>query len=272
LVLKKELKPKYFFLENVKMKKDYQDVISKFLGVEPVLLDSNLVSAQNRKRLYWTNIKGFSMPKDKGILLKDVVHEGSYQDALSSGWEDWIIRNGNKKFKDKYSSLSPDKAITLIARHYASWNGNFWFESLSDYIIPYDKTLEVINSEIKRGKVRFIRTSENGDKVFYVHGKDIVLNRDGGKYLFGCITPDRVNKRQNGQRFNKGRKFYTLTSQDRHGILTEGYIRKLSPVECERLQTLPDGYTDCVSRAQRYKTLGNGWTIDAVCEFFKHIK
>ena len=61
--------------------------------------------------------------------------------------------------------------------------------------------------------------------------------------LFGCLTPDRVNKRQNGQRFNKGNKFYTLTAQDRHGILIEGYIRKLTPIECERLQTLPDNYT-----------------------------
>jgi site-specific DNA-cytosine methylase len=69
--LKEELNPKYFLLENVKMKKESQDVISEYLGVEPVEINSALVSAQNRKRLYWTNIP-FDMPEDKGILLKDV--------------------------------------------------------------------------------------------------------------------------------------------------------------------------------------------------------
>jgi DNA (cytosine-5)-methyltransferase 3A len=88
-----------------------------------------------------------------------------------------------------------------------------------------------------------------------------------GLYLFGCLTPDREKKRQNGQRFNKGEKFYTLTVTDRHGIFIDGYIRKLTPIECERLQTLPDNYTKyglddnnkiLISNNQRYKTLGNG--------------
>ena len=70
--LKRELKPKYFLLENVKMKKEYQDIISKYMGCEPIEINSNLLSAQNRKRLYWTNIPGIAQPNDKGILLKDV--------------------------------------------------------------------------------------------------------------------------------------------------------------------------------------------------------
>lgn len=71
--LLEETKPKYFLLENVKMKKEYQDVISKYLGVEPIEINSALVSAQNRKRLYWTNIPNIQQPKDRGILLKDIV-------------------------------------------------------------------------------------------------------------------------------------------------------------------------------------------------------
>lgn len=70
--LLKECKPKFFLLENVKMKKGYQDVISEHLGVEPIEINSALVSAQNRKRLYWTNIPGVTIPKDKGILFKDI--------------------------------------------------------------------------------------------------------------------------------------------------------------------------------------------------------
>ena len=93
-----------------------------------------------------------------------------------------------------------------------------------------------------------------------------------GQYLFGCITPDRINKRQNGQRFNEGKKFYTLTAQDKHGVLVEGYIRKLTPIECERLQTLKDNYTEGISNSQRYKCLGNGWTVDVVAHILSFAK
>ena len=93
-----------------------------------------------------------------------------------------------------------------------------------------------------------------------------------GQYLFGCITPDRIEKRQNGQRFNDGKKFYTLTAQDKHGVLIEGYIRKLTPIECERLQNVPDNYTNQVSNSQRYKMLGNGWTIDIISHIFSSIE
>ena len=89
-----------------------------------------------------------------------------------------------------------------------------------------------------------------------------------GNILFGCITPDRVEKRQDGQRFNDGKKFYTLTSQDKHGVLIEGYIRKLTPIECERLQTVPDNYSAVASNTQRYKMLGNGWTVDVIAHIF----
>jgi len=93
-----------------------------------------------------------------------------------------------------------------------------------------------------------------------------------GQYLFGCISPDRIEKRQNRQRFNDGEKFYTLTAQDRHGILIDGYIRKLTPIECERLQTLPDNYTEGVSNTQRYKCLGNGWTVDVIAHLLGYLK
>ena len=89
---------------------------------------------------------------------------------------------------------------------------------------------------------------------------------------------DRQNKRQNGGRFNDGQKFYTLTAQDKHGVLVEGYIRKLTPIECERLQTLPDGYTYAslkgkpISDSRRYKALGNGWTVDVIAHILKHMK
>lgn len=77
--LLKELKPKYFLLENVVMKKEWSDVISKELGVKPIEINSNLVSAQNRRRLYWTNIPNIEQPKDKEILLSDIIYDDNYK-------------------------------------------------------------------------------------------------------------------------------------------------------------------------------------------------
>ena len=124
--LLKECKPTYFLLENVKMKKEYQDIISAHLGVEPIEINSNLVSAQNRKRLYWTNIRGVTQPKDKGIYLKDIIQEDWADEALQSdGWHKWWTEKGEFQLRKKYSSLDADKAICMTARQYASWNGNF---------------------------------------------------------------------------------------------------------------------------------------------------
>ncbi len=246
--------------------------------------------------------------------------------------------------------MGGDKAITMTARQYASWNGNFIFEKLNEYIIPFDKVLKILDKEIEEGKVGYFKKGNEGNRVYYIHNKEITLtcppsttdgvttinprkedgsqtyqqdrvydangkmvslsaqssgrnnilfgvtNRargnnpgglrnDGAKcptisanhwehnnhLIFGCITPDRVNKRQDGQRFNTGNKFYTLTAQDRHGVLVEGYIRKLTPIECERLQTLPDNYSEGVSNAQRYKMLGNSWTVAVIKHILKHL-
>lgn len=221
-----------FLLENVKMKKEFMAVISDFMGVEPMEINSNLVSAQNRSRFYWSNIEGVNVPEDKGIMLKDIIHEND--------------------------------------------GGDLDLEWLK---VPFDKTLKIISSEVERRKIGYFRKDCQSSRVYSIHGKAVTLCGHGGgnaakmgQYLFGCITPDRVNKRQNGQRFNDGKKFYTLTSQDRHGVFIDGYIRKLSPIECERLQTVPDNYTAVATPSQRYKMIGNGWTIDVIAEFFEELK
>ena len=230
----REVNPKYFFLENVAMRKDFEAIITERLGVEPIMINSNLVSAQNRKRLYWTNIENIKQPENKGIMLADIVHENE-----------------------------------------PGFSGD-----LEPYKVPFDKTLQILDKEIQKGKIGYFRKDSQANRVYSIHGKAVTLCGEAGggaakmgQYLFGCITPDRVNKRQNGQRFNDGEKFYTLTAQDKHGVLIDGYIRKLTPVECERLQTLPDNYTLCdgVSENARYKALGNCWTVDVVSHCFKAI-
>ena len=137
------------------------------------------------------------------------------------------------------------KALTCCASMYKGAGNNgttLIMEKIAEYIVPFDKTLQILDKEVQRGKVGYFRKDSQANRVYYIHDKAVTLCGDAGggdakmgQYLFGCITPDRVEKRQNGQRFSEGKKFYTLTAQDKHGILIEGYIRKLIPIECERL-------------------------------------
>lgn len=294
------VKPKYFLFENVRMKKEWQDIISDFLGVEPILIDSALVSAQSRKRLYWTNIGQIGQPEDKGILLKDIVHENT----------DVFVTN------EKSYAIDAHYNNGALSDYLKRGRRQHVFEKLQEYIVPFDKTLKILDKEVERGKVGYFGKDSQANRVYYIHNKAVTLCGDAGggaakmgQYLFGaintlrgnnnggiryngekaptmssskwehnnflcfgCLTPDRTNKRQNGRRFNKGYKAYTLTAQDKHGVLVGGYIRKLSPIECERLQTLPDNYTEGVSNAQRYKMLGNGWTVDVIVHILKGLK
>lgn len=179
-----EVKPKYFLLENVKMKKEHQDIISNLLGVQPILINSALVSAQNRNRLYWTNIPNVSQPEDKGI-----------------GWGSIKQRNVDSRF---YYS---DKALKWIERH-ATRTG---------------KTLRIWGDA---EKCQMIEASH----------------------------------------------FKNYSSQRFFGIMDSKGLRYITPEECEMAQTVPLGYTAQVSNTQRYKMLGNGWTVDVVAHILSGLK
>ena len=106
-----------FLLENVKMKKEYENIITEYMGVEPIAIDSALVSAQRRKRLYWTNIEGVLQPEDKGIMLKDIVHENVDLDtAMSKSWCKWFSERMDKLLEKSFVAVSPKKAVTMTAR------------------------------------------------------------------------------------------------------------------------------------------------------------
>ena len=257
-----EIKPKYYLFENVASMTQYnKNKITELLGVEPIMINSALVSAQNRKRLYWTNIPVDGQPEDKGILLKDIVLENTEVD-----------RDKSYCLDSNYCNGAPSDYLIRRRRQHV-------YNIVKSYIVPFDKTLQILDKEVQTGKIGYLGVGSQGRRVYNIHGKSVTLCGDAGggaakigQYLFGCLTPDKINKRQNGQRFNAGTKFYTLTAQDRHGVLVEGYIRKLTPIECERLQTLPDGYTEGISDARRYRALGNGWTVDVIAHLLKGIK
>ena len=219
----KQLKPKYFLLENVRMAKQSQDVISEYLGVQPVKINSSLVSAQNRVRLYWTNIPGISQPEDKGILLKDILLDDAEEPMLSN------IYGG---FKEKKPRVHTNKSVTIRA---ASGGG----------AIPSIKLKQHINNEsvTKQGKSYALTAS------YY---KAVAWNSVQKKQR--TMIPVELSDKKDPNTYN-GKKY-----------------RKLHPVEVERLQTIPDGYTEGVSNTQRYKMLGNSWTADIIAHLFKGLK
>lgn len=220
----RETKPRYFLLENTPMKQEFQDVISEYLGVEPVLINSQSVSAQSRKRLYWTNIQDFLL-EEKTVSLRSILE-----------------------------NVVDEK-----------------------YYIAYQTAIAVCEEEVASGKVGYLGSNKHEHPTYIIHGEEVVVTphlQEDTSYCFPCLTPHRVKKRQNGQRFKpNGAKFYTLTAQDKHGVLLNGRLRHLTPLECERLQTLPDDYTyiEGISDSNRYKMLGNGWTADVIASIFKGI-
>lgn len=190
----------YFLLENVKMKQEYQDIISSYLGVEPIEINSTLVSAQNRKRLYWTNITGIEQPEDKGLILEDIIEQDVSEKFSLSDKEKKYMSNGNAKWQ-------------------------------------------------QAGKCRFDRYTMTPDKKSFC----ITANIHRG-VPYNCF----INK-----------KSHTLIPGMNYKDLR---YRKLTPIECERLQTVPDNYTNHVSNTQRYKMLGNGWTVDVIAHIFAGLK
>ena len=228
---------------------------------------------QNNGRVFDTYKIEVAQPADKGIMLKDIVHE-----FVDSGT---VVPNFNtnpsgRGMNGLVQSVAKAKANTLTTN---KGEGPKISINLAEYVVPFDKTLKILEKEIERGKVGYFRQDSQANRVYYIHDKAVTLCGDAGggaakmgQYLFGCITPDRLEKRQDGQRFSEGKKFYTLTAQDQHGILIEGYIRKLTPIECERLQTIPDNYSACVSNSQRYKMCGNGWNVDTIVHILKNLE
>jgi len=213
--LLKALKPKYFLMENVKMKKESMDIITEYLGVEPIEINSNLVSAQNRKRLYWTNIPMEGLPEDKGIMLKDILEPVEQID-------------------DAY--YYSDKSIAYMER-----GNDKWQQAGARRADRYTQTPDT--------KKAFTITANFHKGVPYNYFDDV---RDKSK----CV--------RSGGRGSYDR--HEWDSVDTH------HIRKLTVTECERLQTVPDGYTCGVSNTQRYKMLGNGWTVDVVKHIFEGLK
>lgn len=176
----KEVKPKHFILENVaSMSNADRDIITREMGVEPVMFDASLVSAQSRKRLFWTNIQ-FELPTDRGLVMKDILQTG---------------------VEAKTYVLTPDRTTK-----------------------PKDL--------LRVGYVGDTKSQSN--RVYSQESKSPCLNLRSSVY---CET--------------------------------EQNVRKLTPVECERLQGLPDDYTALITKTNRYKCLGNAFNVDVIATIMR---
>jgi len=256
--LLKETKPKYFLLENVRMKQEYQDVISEHLGVKPIKINSALVSAQNRVRLYWTNIPGLEQPEDKQLVMKDILEDG---------------------FVDR------DKSHCLDANYFKGGNLKSYFEKhRRQLVFSKDGLCHVGDADLKG--------NDSIKRVYHQDGKCPTLTTMGGGHREPkvLIVPEATKKGyteiEDGDCFDltfpKSKTRRGRNMKDKSNCLTAAnyeYMRyehptyrKLTPLECERLQTVPDNYTEGVSNTQRYKMLGNGWTVDVICHVLKNIR
>jgi len=388
----KELKPKYFLLENVRMKKEYLDVISEYMGVEPIMINSALVSAQNRVRYYWTNIPGVEQPEQRGIVLRDILETQTNEkpvkdternqrhyrndDAKSLCMTATMYKgannNGMTLVQQKPVKVGMNVEQVKVRKHEVEINSlqyllremkkessktnkqiaeetntpitkaEHWFRTDSSFAIPSDeiwlKLKEVLGIEtdifdkqimefayrdgVYESKQRVY--SENGKsptltagnkdqyiethdtpkqvgiavdikghdqikRVYSEDGKSSTLTTCGGghrepKVMVDKRKPNQINpsKKANGVQpymqdrvFHVNGKSHCLTkefaSRTNVGDEQEVYWRKLTPVECERLQTVSDNYTNYVSNTQRYKMLGNGWTIEVITHILKNM-
>jgi DNA-cytosine methyltransferase len=411
------LQPKYFLLENVRMKKEYLDIISEYMGVEPIFINSSLVSAQSRQRYYWTNIPGIEQPEERGIVLRDILEDYPSQNpvkqternarhlkqlddkslCMTATMYKGAGNNGMtlvpQKLVDDTSDL-PEKSQTIKSQYYKSSKANFersgTFHAtgipqklVSDkpqkiHDIPKDvlkdneRQRRVYSKEgksptllarsdspkvMKSDKPQHIGTAvdikghDQIKRVYSPDGKSPTVTTCGGghrepKVVAGALRGRSLNedgknvkwketkpkqiletrkdeksntvstftkdnlvvqsyrevrteeakkaRRENRQKTGKDHtpfrakelqprddgKVGTVTpslNNDHKISLTrdkdqEVYWRKLTPLECERLQTVPDNYTNHVSNTQRYKMLGNGWTIEVIAHILQNME
>jgi site-specific DNA-cytosine methylase len=305
----KHYKPKYFLLENVIMKAEYNDVISSILGdiypecvsqgelfrtgrLEPIEINSALVSAQNRRRLYWTNIPGITQPKDKGILLKDII-ENATTEKEKSYCSDANYYKGssveNYQDKSRRQMVMNDDIIThnLQPRQGKGQGGKGHLQKSDGKSYCLD-TGNMQAIEILGGAFRGRNPENTSDRTLGAPTEQrLEINETGKSNALTSVSKDSlcieigkadIHGNESIKRvYSVDAKSPTLTAicgEHQEPKISEYKLswRKLTTIECERLQTVPDNYTDCVSNTRRYHALGNGWTVDVIAHIFSFIK
>ena len=296
-----EIKPKYFLFENVaSMSKDNQAFISEKLGVEPIMINSALLTAQNRKRLYWVGklVDGkyeqveIEQPKDREIYLKDII-EGGVVDTATSGYFNKVKYEIIKKSYQKRVNKIPNE----FNKYLKESRGNLTYKevainldlplSQTEHYFRTDKSRAIPSIENYKKLKKLLNLNNEWDKLVMdfetkqsTYEQNLRLYNINGKsptLTLNCNVPIRLghfNKGGQGDRIYSvdGKSVCLSANGGGRGAKTGLYdidkvIRKLTPTECCRLQGFPDDYVSIVSKTQGYKGLGNSFTVPVI----KHI-
>ena len=310
----------FLYENNYSIHKDIKTAISLALGVEPIMINSALVSAQSRKRCYWTNIPGVVQPADRGILLRDILESGV-------AWREkgYCLRASYYKSSaanitgGHFSAPMAAEPLNITADGKAQClRASCHKDGIRNLVGNTVDRRTCVAEPVRIGTIENAAADQGHDskqyRVYSPEGKSTTLCAEGGGVgaktgLYACplwadgaafrgrdsgcayeiredgksnallavghasrlvaMLPDGITKPVYEVRCGQvdiGEKAYPINLPDGFYI-----IRKLTPVECERLQTLPDGYTEGVSATQRYKCLGNGWTVDVIAHILRSV-
>lgn len=238
-----------FLLENVRMKKEHLDVISQVLSVQPICINSSLLSAQNRVRYYWANW-AVEQPADKGLLLRDIIESGEVDRDKSLSLTASYYKTGGQCDIKRYLEKNINQMVKELPKYtggairgrYIDGKSGSTIQRLEINGIEKANALTRVEKDsvcVQIGEAKEILGYRANKAVYSINGKSPCLTAMTGGNQEKKISVDNLN------------------------------WRKLTPIECERLQTLPDNYTAGVSNSQRYKMLGNGWTVDVIAHILK---
>lgn len=289
LIAKERFRPDFYLYENNKsMAPAIRAQITAELGVEPILINSALVSAQNRQRLYWTNIPAVEQPEDMGILLRDILETSS---PLREQWGSLLSTSGGATARS--DSTAPLEVLNVNpsgrGMNGAVIHTNGKSRTLTTNKGEGPKIIEPVNTcvseqiRIKRLGGFYGQCTRWG--IYDVAGKAPTLTASagmGGGHV--PMYPVRIDIMENSGEIKtqSGSRIYPIYEvKDNHIImkgkqypvrLADGFymIRKLTVTECKRLQTVPDKYIFPVSDCQAYKMLGNGWTVDVIAHILSY--
>jgi len=275
----KTVKPRYFLLENVEMGEKWERVLNKAIGVKGIHINSSLFCAQNRKRIYWTNIgmmpsglfghleSSIKQPKDKGILLKDILEkEVDEKYFLSQKMLEGLLKTTQKAIENNNGFIFDPMEGHNKSKKITSASGS---RVTDNYIVH--NTMPRSSTSKKGGSGPL---SRNDGKTYcldtgHTNAIELLNERQKANHIIQGIMLGRSKSWGAPQKDDN--KSYTLCKEEPHGVIINQRIRRLTPIECERLQTVKDNYTNHVSNSQRYRMLGNGWTVDVIAYIFSYL-
>ena len=285
LIANDKYNPDYFIYENnYSMDNKIRDEITKQLGVEPIMINSALVSAQSRKRLYWTNIPNVQQPEDKGIMLNDVLESGiPFRGEKSYCLDANYYRGGNTNDFNSQSGQRAQVAEPVILQNGHGFNSGGCktnkaptLTANGDYI-HNNKVIEPLRIGTIENNLQNPDSDSKQYRVYSPFGKSTTLCAEGGGLGAKSgiyATPLNYPEIPDGLKIYEVRNGNITINGKTYPIkLADGFyiIRLLTVLECKRLQTVPDNYIMPCSKSQNYKMLGNGWTIDVIAHILSHI-